>query len=164
MIHLLQKHRHRGAVLDTNVLLAWAIGTYDPSWLGLFKRVENFIPADAHLLQRLLMWTGEVIVTPNIMTEVANLAAQMGEPRREAFFRSWSSQISTYFEHYVPSSSVVTQPEFVRLFLTDMGIVELSRQGRLVLTDDLKLAAIIAANGDDVLNFNHVRQVDWKFR
>lgn len=162
MIELLQKHRQKGAALETNILLAWVVGSYDPDLLGAFKRVENFEPQDADLLRRLIQWLGSIIVTPNVMTEVANLCAQMGEPRRAALFSGWSTQISTYTEDYVPSRDVAADSAFARLFLTNMTLVDLCRRGRLILTDDWRLAGVIHSSGGDVMNFNHVRQIDWK--
>jgi len=164
VIDVFRRHRLQGAAFDTNILLAWIVGSYDSGLLGEFKRVENFDPEDFDLLQRIVAFVGTVVVTPNVMTEVANLASQMGEPRRESLFNRWASQIATYVEHYLSSAELSSRPGFARFFLTDVGLVELASRGQLILTDDTRLAGLISAHGGDALNFNHLRQIDWRLK
>ena len=47
--------------------------------------------------------------------------------------------------------------EFVKLGLTDAGIMHLAKGAFLVLTDDVKLYLFLGHAGIDVLNFNHLR-------
>ncbi len=65
-------------------------------------------------------------------------------------------------ERYVASGQIADLPEFVRLGLTDTGILSLSRGAHLVLTDDFPLAQRLQSAGIDVINFNHVRLLGWQ--
>ncbi len=98
-----------------------------------------------------------VVTTPAILAEVSNLAGNLESKERFSYFTLFGKQIQQLSEIYVESVDVVNTEEFWRLGLTDAGIIELARRGRLVLTDDLELFHILASMGLPTLNFNHLR-------
>jgi hypothetical protein len=59
------------------------------------------------------------------------------------------------------ASLIVQEPHFVKIGVTDSGIFQLARSGILVLTDDAGLSGKLEKNDHDVLNFNHLRFLDW---
>ena len=65
-------------------------------------------------------------------------------------------------ECFVESRHIVIHGSFRRLGVTAAGIVLLSNNGPLVLTDDLDLYLEIANRGFDVINFNHIRVSSWR--
>lgn len=155
-IKLLDSYRHRGLVVDTNLLLLLVVGIVDASRIETFKRTRIFTPADFDLLARIVSRFSLMITTPNILTEVSNLLPQDLQAGCRALF---TEQVPKLDESYLPSKLLVAETSFVRLGLTDTGIIEVARNRYLVLTVDLPLDGYLRSAGIDVINFNHVRQV-----
>ncbi len=131
----------------------------------VFKRTQQFMPADYDTLIQLLACFTKIVITPHILTEVNSLANQLGQPERSQCLTMISQLIShadkRFEERYIPSQDIVIQPHFARFGLTDGAILEVARNQYLVLTDDLKLAVHLQSQGVDSLNFNHIRTLGW---
>ncbi len=99
----------------------------------------------------------EVIITPNIASEVSNLIGCLyGEYLTKArailaaVFEQWP-------EVYAESVVVKGVSEYSRLGLTDAATLLCSSKGIEVLTDDFDLYVSLAKRGVKVTNFTHVR-------
>lgn len=154
---LLSKYRAGGILIDTNILLMILVGAYNPDRIPSFKRTAAYTVADFHLAVKLVQYMANVITTPSILAEVSNLSGQLDSKERFEYFSSFGWQIQKLLGIYVESVDVVRTDEFLRLGLTDAGIVELARRGRLVLTDDLPLFHRLMSMELPTLNFNHIR-------
>jgi len=107
----------------------------------------------------------KVVTTPNILTEVSNLSGQLGltENLKQSYFEKFASGITLLLtEHYLSSAEIARMQEFKRFGLTDAGVVRLARGNYLVLTDDFRLSGYLKKAGVDVLNFNHIRVMNWE--
>ncbi|HAC64777.1 MAG TPA: hypothetical protein DCF68_14905 [Cyanothece sp. UBA12306] len=113
-------------------------------------------------LQKIIDLFSKIITTPNILTEVNSLTNQLGEPDRSKCFTLFSQIISEINEFFLPSQNIVQNNGFVKFGLTDCGIVEISKNQYLVLTDDFKLFNYLQSLEIDVINFNHLRDYLWK--
>ena len=159
---LIEKYASRGVLVDTNILLLFVVGAFDRELIPRFKRTSHFAPEDYDLLARLLRVFHRTITTPNVLTEVSNLTAQLGEPAKTGCMRLLAQGIALLDEHYVASAEAAPTALFPRLGLTDAGILLLAGGESLVLTDDLELFVALAKAGVDAINFNHVRAAGWK--
>jgi hypothetical protein len=158
---LIARYVQKGILVDTNILLLYFIGSFDPSLVSRFKRTLQFTPEDLDVLLLLLHPFDRFITTPNIITEVSNLSGQLSEPARTPYFRSLAKKLMLMEEHYLESNSAAQQEEFIKLGLTDTGILKLSKDQYLVLTDDFRLSQFLQKKNVDVINFNHVRVLGW---
>src|SRR4051794_35937703 len=79
---IISKHARTGVVVDTNVLLLYLVGRFDRSRITTFKNTNQYVDDDFRLAEVLIGSFARIIVTPNILTEVSNLAGQLGEPAR----------------------------------------------------------------------------------
>jgi rRNA-processing protein FCF1 len=159
---LVSKHCRKGILVDTNLVLLYFIGLFDPSHIQRFKRTSQFTREDHDVLARVLEpFKGKVITTPNVLTEVSNLSGQLGEPMRSAYFEVFSRWLCLLDERYTASSLSAQAEHFVPLGLTDAGIMGLATSGLLVLTEDFRLAQRLQKIGADVINFNHLRPLAW---
>lgn len=160
---LFKKHVSTGIVLDSNLLLLLFVGSYDRSLVGTHKRTREYAPEDYDLLSALVSRFRALVTTPNILTEVSNLAGYIADPARELLFGTMRIEIARLSENYLPSSSVVSDERFPRYGLTDTAIYRLAESDSLlVLTDDLKLAGFLHTAGVDAVNFNHIRTGSWQ--
>lgn len=159
---LLLAYRSKGVLVDTNLLLLYFVGLFDPTRISTFKRTASFSAEDFQLLARLLSLFQRVVTTPNILTELNSLSNQLPEHVKATYYPVFSKIVTTLEEHYVPSVTAVSLAGFLRFGLTDIAIEELALNRYLVLSDDLKLTIYLQTNGVDTINFNHLRAVNWQ--
>ncbi|MBW4611797.1 MAG: hypothetical protein KME21_00645 [Desmonostoc vinosum HA7617-LM4] len=161
---LIRRYRHKGIIIDTNILLLFLVGSVNKERISRFNRTQQFISEDYELLLQILNYFQKFITTPNILTEVNSLANQLGEPERfQCFvrFAEFAQNVAILNEHYIESIVAVNTDKFIKFGLTDSGILTLARGKYLVLTDDLKLASYLQSINIDVINFNNIRLFNW---
>ena len=159
--NLIGRYRESGVLVDTNILLLYFVGAFDRTQVSRFKRTQKFAEEDHEILERFLGNFKKIVTTPNILTEVSNLAGQLGEPAKRSCFEILAQGITLLDEHYIQSKTVAKMGEFAGFGLTDSGIIHVSRGRFLVLTDEWKLAQYLENLGVHVLNFNHIRVLGW---
>lgn len=160
---LIQRHRRSSVIIDTNILLLYFVGSLDRTLITTFKRTRNsFVVEDYDTIYHLLGAFAQVVTTANILTEVSNLAGQLSEHLKPDYFALFARGIALLAEQHVSSTDVAALPEFARFGLTDAGILHVARDGYLVLTDDFRLSQYLSSVGVDALNFNHIRQYNWR--
>ena len=156
---LVRKYASRGLLIDTNILLLYIVGLCDPTLIGDFKRTDNYTAEDFDLLEMLLKEFGNspIVTTPNILTEVSDLADGVPRRGREDVARIFAAVVQPMNEQYTPSRTVALDPAFVKIGLADTGIMQTAKERYLVLTDDFRMAGVLQSAGVDVINFNHLR-------
>lgn len=159
---LFSRYRQKGVLVDTNILLLYFVGSTNRERISRFNRTQNFIPEDYDLLLQVLGYFQTIATTPNVLTEVSNLADKLGEPERSQCFAFFAQGISTFQETYLESKRVVTDQQFTKFGLTDCGILSFAKDRYLVLTDDLRLADYLQRQGVDTVNFNNLRVFGWQ--
>jgi hypothetical protein len=158
---LIAKHRTRGLLVDTNLLLLYLVGLTNRHRIPKFKRTEAYTIDDFELLDRFITEFPLLLTIPHILTEVSNLGDLQG--RERDMFRSLFTQIAAQAqEFYDESRLVVLNKSFVRHGLTDAAIVSLERHAVLVLTSDFDLYCTLIDRGVDAINFNHLRPANWQ--
>jgi hypothetical protein len=107
---------------------------------------------------RILEHFNRRVTTPNILTEVDNLARQLPEDEHEAISAALFQLISTSFEIYSPSATASQTEIYPLIGLTDCVTLS-SSDDVLVLTDDFELSNRLTSLGRDALNINHIRNL-----
>jgi hypothetical protein len=158
---LLSKYKNKKALIDSNLLLVYCVGTYDPDRIARFKRMAAFTTEDFELLTQFFAFFEKIVTTPNILTEVNSFSNQLSEDIKAAYYPEFARQITLLEEYYLPSAEVSALASFHRLGLTDLGIAKLVRDRYLVLSDDLRLVVHLQSIGVDAINFNHIRALGW---
>ena len=158
---LVRKYASRGLLIDTNILLLYVVGLCDPTLITDFKRTDNYSPEDFELLDLLLKEFGNspIVTTPNILTEVSDLADGVPRRARDEVARIFAAIVRPMNERYTPSRDVSADPAFAKIGLADTGIMLTAKGQYLVLTDDYHMAGILQSAGVDVINFNHLREL-----
>ncbi|MCU1244433.1 MAG: hypothetical protein JWN02_343, partial [Acidobacteria bacterium] len=145
-----------------NLLLLLVVGTFERARIATFKRLKAFPTEDFDLLRAIVAKFHRLVVTPNVLTEVSNLAGGLPSNVLDACFRTFGNAILAAEEMMISSASVAPLPEFRRFGLTDATIVQVAAAPVLILTVDLDLAIHLAAQSLPVLNFNHIRYLNWR--
>ncbi len=158
---IFQRYRHKGLLVDTNLLLLLVVGAYDPNRIKIFKRTKQFAIADYELLLRITRGFKNVITTPSILTEASNLLGQLSAELSHRFFRAFSSAIGALAEEYTQRAELAKQPYFAKYGLTDASIIHCVKGKYLVITVDFPLWGFLRHLGVDAVNFNHLRTKRW---
>ena len=158
---LLSKYENKGALIDSNLLLVYCVGVYNPARIARFKRTAIFTVEDFELLTQFFAFFEKIVTTPNILTEVNSFSNQLAEDIKATYYPEFAKQITLLEEHFVPSAEVCALASFDRLGLTDVGIAKLVRDNYLVLSDDLRLVIHLQNIEVDAINFNHIRALGW---
>jgi hypothetical protein len=151
------RYRSKGVLIDTNLLLLYVVGAFDRKEIGRFKRTSKFLPEDFDLLVQFMGFFQSVVTTPHILTEVSNLAGQIGDHAKGGVFAKIAQGVVEFREEHVSTSELTTQPSFIRFGLTDAAVLHHARDRFLVLTDDFPLSQYLQHHGVDTVNFNHLR-------
>lgn len=157
---ILARYRSTGILIDTNILLLLIVGSYKRDLVGRHKRTVTFLPRDYDLLVRLVGQFDKILTTHAIMCEVSNLASQIGDPDRTEILATLRRFVGAMQEHAISSIDASRCERFLKIGITDSGILELAKTDIPVLTDDIVLANFIRASGATAFNFNHYREWD----
>lgn len=156
-LQLIAKHRESGVYLDTNLMVVLVIGSYDVDKLQSHKRTLAYAPAEFRLLRTLVSKFRRRLTTPNILTEVDNLARQFPSGEHSGIALHTRALVSTMFEVYHKSDLHLGGDAHQKVGLTD-AILMAQAENHLVVTADFRLANRISTMGRDVINFNHLRR------
>ena len=157
---LIEKHRAKGVLVDTNLLVLFLVGRVNRQRILNFKRTGDFTIEDYDLLVRLVDWFGKLIATPHVLSQVSDLTDLTGDELTE-IRELFKVLVENIEESYDPSRLLVGDPAFKRLGLTDAAIATVCCRGVLVLTADAKLHVALQERDIDALNFNHIRPLGW---
>jgi rRNA-processing protein FCF1 len=153
--HLIGGSVKRKLVLDTNLLILYLVGSYDPNRICNEKHTNIFNKEDYFLLRDFLQ-NFELVVTPNILTELANLMDTLNRKTEMRLFAYLGVLINRWAESYIPSKEI-HNPAFVKFGLADSVIHKLAETGVIILTVDLPLYHYLAGLNLEAINFNHIR-------
>jgi hypothetical protein len=156
---LIDRYRRLGVLMDSNLLVLYVVGSFNPDLIQNFKRTQQFASDDFTTLAELVKQFRTVATTPHILTEVSNLLGQLPDHLRFACFGEFASKITLLDEEHPASADIAKIQEFIRFGLTDAAIFFLARGKYMVLTDNFRLSQYLASAGIDVLNFNHLRPI-----
>lgn len=146
----------KNVYLDANLLVLLVVGETDRKIIAKHKRLSEFDEEDYERLVGLLSRMGQILVTPNTLTEASNLLAHHEEPEKSRIFEVLRILIEEYEEIVVTSQIASRNREFRRLGLTDAVLLEVISNEKPLITVDLDLyLAAINREADSAINFRH---------
>ncbi len=157
------KNTGKEVVADANVLILYLVGSTNINYIKKVKATKIFSEDDYYNLKNIIERFETVLTTPNILTEVSNLAGQKKKYEKELYFKEelfenfgdWICKNSTV-EKFIISEEITKDHVFNRLGLTDTAIIKLLEKQSGVITTDLKLRLELENRGLKVLNFTYL--------
>lgn len=140
------------AVLDTNVLLLLLVASVDRSLLRSYKRVSQFTTQDVTALEDLLRPFAGLATTPHVLSEADNFVGQAPAHRRQDLKNGLIRFIERTPERFRLARELATLDEFIRLGLTDCGLIDFEGEA-VVITTDFRLAGHINAHNGRAVSF-----------
>jgi rRNA-processing protein FCF1 len=159
---LIEKHRSKGVLVDTNLLVLYLVGKVNRNRIRESKRTEAYTIEDFDLLEKLISWLGGLVSTPHVLAQVSDLTDLKGKESTAARgqFRNLVEEVE---ERQEAGRTIVADQCFERLGFTDAAIATLCRNNVLVLTADFDLWDTLTRRGIEVVNFHHIRTSAWKW-
>jgi predicted nucleic acid-binding protein len=150
-----------GLLVDTNLLVLFAVGTVNRNRIETFKRTSQYTKPDYDLLLRVLEKFRPLYTVPHVLAEVSNLTDLAGAERQQVR-RVLKEAISLLTEAEMPSARAAEDVLYPRLGLVDAAIGAVARiHNCTVLTDDQDLYLRLSHEKVNVLNFTHLRAYEW---
>ena len=145
--------------LDSNLLLLLVAGATSGQLLKRHKRLRSYTIDDFDLLATHI-GKSRIFATPNVLTEVSNLAVYGLHGKLHSDIMQTLSYYTTHLidEKYHESRQVVADYDFPRLGLTDSAWLCLLEPNTIFLTDDLDLYLAALKRKIKAHNFTHMRE------
>lgn len=150
-----------GLLIDTNLLVLFAVGTVSPNQIERFKRTSVYTREDYELLVRIMDGFSQLYTVAHVMAEVSNLIDLQGSHRLLAR-QVLADTIAVLKEPHVSSLQASGSSNYEDLGLADSAISVVAREQQCeVLTDDLGLYLSLLREGLPVVKFSHLRERIW---
>ncbi len=157
----MNSERSSGLLVDTNLLVLYAVGKVNENRIKTFKRTSQYSKSDYNLLLEVHREFQPIYTVAHIMSEVSNLTDLPGVERRQARLVV-KEAISLLQEVPMASSQASDDPFYEKLGLADAAIGAVARiHGCTLLTDDLDLYLLLSHHKLPVENFTHIRASSW---
>lgn len=160
----IKKHVSKGVLLDTNLLVLLIIGLIGKHEISRHKTTGAYIPEDFDLLFEFLKLFRKIVVTPHVLAETSNLVDTFSGEKKSYPFLAILDLLekSNLLEVHIPAIDICKSEGFTKYGLTDVGLINVAKDNYLLLTDDIKMSGFAEKMGVDVINFNHIRYLNWK--
>jgi hypothetical protein len=66
---LIEKHRSKGILVDSNLLVLLLVGSVNKRRILEFKRTQDFTIEDFETLSRLIAWFERLVTTPHVLIQ-----------------------------------------------------------------------------------------------
>jgi predicted nucleic acid-binding protein len=150
-----------GLLVDTNLLVLFAVGTVNRHRIEMFKRTRQYTKADYDLLLRVLDKFNTRYTVAHVLAEVSNLTDLPGAEGQQAR-RVLKETISLLSEVELSSALAAEDRHYQKLGLVDAAISAAARAHNCTaLTDDFDLYHLLSRDKVNVLNFTHLRAREW---
>lgn len=152
----------RGIIIDSNLLVIYLVGLYGKEYVEKFLTSKTLL-GDFEIIKWLMQKYKfeKCIVTPQIMAEVSNLTFDhFTEPGLTTYIQRALTFIKNAHEEHTHKDELLSKYHLPKLGFADSSIIEVAKKGNyLVLTEDVKLAAMLSKEGCVALNINHLRML-----
>ena len=145
----------RDVALDSNMFLLYVVGLLDASAINKHKRLKQYSAESFGRLCKIISRYDRVLVTAGCLAEVSDLIEYDKRYSKQLFelLKVLLLGADGLSEEHVPARTIVEEPSYYWLGVTDTSYVELAKRGIPVITSDLRLYAQAVAHCDDSVNF-----------
>jgi rRNA-processing protein FCF1 len=150
--------RDKFLLLDTGPILLYLVGFYNTKYLSKI----NYNSQDHALLVDFLK-SREIVITPQVLAEVSNLANnRLKEANFSNFLTNSINILMNAHEDYIEKDKILKRANEVAKFgITDTSLIEASSSdsSRLLLTSDEKLFYYCTGNDIPAIHLNSLKNL-----
>ena len=134
-------------LIDTNAMVILLLGLMNPKLINQHKRTSIYEEQDFDDLVSLIGNIENLVVLPNVWTEVDNLLNGFTRGHKEKYIEQITNTIKFTTEKFLESKTATVSYGFHDLGLTDSLLLEYSKECELLITSDSSLSDYAIANG-----------------
>jgi len=134
-------------IIDTNSLIVFLIGSMNENLISGHKRTSIYTKQDYYNLLAVIKDIKNIIVLPNVWTEVDNLLNGFSGNYKWPYITQIRKIIAHTTENYLNSKTGTDSLYFEAIGLTDSLILELAKDCEFLITSDSVLSDYANANG-----------------
>ncbi|HCE56140.1 MAG TPA: hypothetical protein DER05_14555 [Lutibacter sp.] len=149
-------------VIDTNALVVLLLGLMDPNIVSTHSKTSIYTKQDFFNLLEVIKDFKNLLVLPNIWTEVDNLLNKFGGNRKYLYVKKITELIKESSEKYINTKSATEKHHFMNLGLTDTLILDLAKDCKFIITSDSQLSDYANALGFNVYDMIKYRNTTFK--
>lgn len=149
-------------LIDTNSLVVLIIGLMNEDLINKHKRTSIYTKVDFNDLLTIIENLEDLVVLPNIWTEVDNLLNGFSGNYKWQYISKLREIISVTSEKYFSSKFATASEYFMEVGLTDSLILEIAKDCKFIITSDSQLSDIAIANGIIVYDMIRKRNEDFQ--
>lgn len=152
----------KGIIFDTNLMLLHLLGNYDRTLIGCHKRLNTYTVDDFNILTQILKINPKLALTPHTLTEVCNLCGS-DDNKSKADWLKYFQYYLTHKKERRPESSFLMNKDstFIKFGLADCALVDASKNGYTIITNDLGCYMAIQQASGKGINFAHIQSAVW---
>jgi rRNA-processing protein FCF1 len=139
-------------LIDTNALIILILGQIDTRLIDTHKRTSIYEEQDYYDLISVIVDIENLIVLPNVWTEVDNLLNGFNGEHKYQYITEITKIIKSTSEQFLSSLSGVNSESFFNLGLTDSLLLNLAKECELLITSDSGLSDYALAYGIKVFD------------
>lgn len=143
-------------LIDSNALLVLILGLMDPALINKHKKTSIYDDEDFQNLLIMIEQLENVVVLPNVWTEVDNLLNGFNRDYKHLYIETLIRAIKKTTEKYLESSQVEDSYAFYDLGLTDTLILRHAKECKLLITSDSALSDFARSEGIDVYDMKEM--------
>jgi rRNA-processing protein FCF1 len=148
----------RPLLVDTNVLVLFAVGSIDPKQITHYYRTRTYNETEFEIARQYISNAKFLLSTPNIWTEFSNLTPLKDDPLSYAILRQFVLLVENADESYLETRDIIADNYKGALGLTDNVIARIALKHRAdVLSDDGQLCDWLGRSGIKTYNVRHAR-------
>ncbi|WKN43983.1 hypothetical protein [Tunicatimonas pelagia] len=150
-------------LIDTNALTLLIVGLIDSNQIEKHRRTSIYTEKDFHKLLSIIQDFSNLLILPNIWTEVDNLLNNfLTGNLKWPYIQVLRESIPKTSERYLRSELGANSNYFISIGLTDSLIIELREEYDLLITADSKLSDLAKAHGITVYDLKEERNEDFR--
>lgn len=139
-------------LIDTNALIILILGQIDSRLIDTHRRTSIYEEQDYYDLLSVIVKIENLIVLPNVWTEVDNLLNGFNGEQKYQYITKITETIKSTSEKYLNSLIGIENDCFFDLGLTDSLLLNLAKECELLITTDSTLSDYAIANGIKVFD------------
>jgi len=149
-------------LIDSNALILLILGLINQDLIAKHKTTSIYTKRDFEDLLIVIKDLSNLVVLPNIWTEVDNLLNRLSGNYKWPYIEKVKSLVAQTSEQYLKSELGINNDYFISVGLTDSLILELGKKCDLLITADSTLSDIAIANDIEVYDIVKKRNEDFR--
>ena len=154
LLEVIQKYKNKGLLIDTNILLLYIVGSFNPILIRDFKRTANFSEDDFERVSKFIDYFELKITTPHVLTEISDFI-----DNRQNLQVGLKVYIEGSKEIFLESLELSKKETFLKFGLADTSVTYTAKDSYLIFTDDRPLYGFLTNSGIDAVNLDQIRMI-----